>query len=294
MELRNLQTFIRVAELQSFSKAAKSLGYSQAAVTIQIQQLEEELGTRLFERFHKSISLSEKGLCFFPYAQDILHQAHCACVAMQDSIAPSGRLRIGTIESLCSSIFPSLIRTYHKQYPKVTITLETSSPQQLLEALNKNDIDLVYVLDKPIYDSHWIKVMKEQEDVVFVCSPAHPITQKTNIYIADILQEDMILTEPDASYRHALEQFLLQKNLHLTPSLEVGNTDFIIQLLLGHEQISFLPYIAIAPYVEKKQLTVLHPQDVSFQIYRQMLYHKSKWITPQMQAFIDLAKKASA
>lgn len=290
MELRNLQTFIRVAELQSFSKAAKSLGYSQAAVTIQIQQLEKELGTRLFERFPKSISLSEKGRCFFPYAQDILHQTHCACVAMQDTIEPCGTLRIGTIESLCSSIFPHLIATFHKRYPNVTITLSTSSPNQLLDALQKNDIDLVYILDNMLYDAHWIKVIEEQEEVVFVCSSKHSLAHKKDLVFADILQQDVILTEQDASYRFALEQYLLQHNLALSASLEVDNTDFIIQLLCHHEQISFLPYIAIAPYIDTQQLVALRPQDVSFQIYRQLLYHKNKWLTPEMQAFIDLAK----
>ena len=71
MEIRNLMTFLRVAELQNFTKAAEQLGYSQSTVTVQIQQLEQELNVKLFERVGKKISVTEKGWEVFEYAKEI-------------------------------------------------------------------------------------------------------------------------------------------------------------------------------------------------------------------------------
>ena len=76
MELRLLTTFLKVAQLQSFSKAAESLGYSQSAVTVQVQQLENELGVRLFDRIGKTVSITHYGQEFIPYARDVVSAAH--------------------------------------------------------------------------------------------------------------------------------------------------------------------------------------------------------------------------
>ena len=75
MELRLLTTFLKVAQLQSFSKAAESLGYSQSAVTVQVQQLENELGVRLFDRIGKTVSITHYGQEFIPYARDVVSAA---------------------------------------------------------------------------------------------------------------------------------------------------------------------------------------------------------------------------
>ena len=78
MELRQLATFIRVAQFKSFSRAAESLGYSQSAVTVQIRQLEEELDTRLFDRMGKRIALTDTGERFLSHACDVMNQVNQA------------------------------------------------------------------------------------------------------------------------------------------------------------------------------------------------------------------------
>ena len=87
----------------------------------------------------------------------------------------TGSLCLGTIESICATIFPELLREYHRLYPKVNIRLITDSPETLLEMMNSNAIDIVYFLDKRMYDSKWIKVLEEPEDIVFVTASGHPL-----------------------------------------------------------------------------------------------------------------------
>lgn len=100
MEIRNITTFVRVAELQSFSRAAEQLGYSQSAVTVQICQLEQELGLLLFERIGKQVRLMENGSRFVLRALDILNAVDAAKNMAYEPERVFGKLRIATAESL--------------------------------------------------------------------------------------------------------------------------------------------------------------------------------------------------
>lgn len=152
MEFKHLKTFVTAAQLESFSKAAQALGYTQAAITIQIQQLEEELQTHLFERFPRHVSLTAQGELFLLHANEILQAKDAACNAMKTQTQLTGTLRIGMIESICSSIFPVICKLFHERYPGVSLRIETASIDQLLDYMNHNQVDLVYLMDQQLQD----------------------------------------------------------------------------------------------------------------------------------------------
>ena len=156
MELREIAAFIQVAQLKSFSKAAKQLGYSQAAVTIQIKQLEQELNVHLFDRIGKQTTLTHQGALFYEHAVSVMKELEHARDAVTHVSELTGSLCLGTIESICATIFPELLREYHRLSPKGNVRLITDSPETLLEMMNSNAIDTVYFLDKRMYDSKWI------------------------------------------------------------------------------------------------------------------------------------------
>ena len=114
MELRNIKSFIKVAEFENFSKAAEVLGYAQSTITLQIQQLEQELGVNLFDRIGKRVLLSEKGRAFLSYANDMVQLEAEAIETVSENPTPTGTLRIGTIESIASSFLPLLLEEYLK------------------------------------------------------------------------------------------------------------------------------------------------------------------------------------
>ena len=143
MELREIRTFIQVAQRKSFSRAAEALGYSQAAVTIQIKQLENELGIHLFDRIGKQTILTHQGERFYRHAVSIMKEVSRAASSVAEPKELSGVLSIGTIESICASIFPDLIRQFHERWPKVKISIDLDSPDVLMDRLDKNSIDLV-------------------------------------------------------------------------------------------------------------------------------------------------------
>ena len=294
MEFREISTFLQVAQYQSFSKAARHLGYSQAAVTIQIKQLEQELGVHLFDRIGKQISLTHQGQVFYQHAVSIRNDLEQAKNAVADPSTLSGKLCLGTIESICASIFPDLLAEYHRLHPEVTISIVTDSPGVLLDRMNENTIDIVYLLDRRIYDNRWCKTLEKPEENIFVASPDHELAlAKRELELDEVLRFPFFLTEKDASYRHMLEQYLASINRSVKPFLEIGSTEFIIHMLLKNTGISFLPKFTVQRELQQKQLTALNVRGFQMQTWRQIFYHKNKWVTREMQEFLRLADKMS-
>ena len=294
MEFREISTFLQVAQYQSFSKAARHLGYSQAAVTIQIKQLEQELGVHLFDRIGKQISLTHQGQVFYQYAVSIRNELEQAKNAVSDPSTLSGKLCLGTIESICASIFPDLLAEYHRLHPEVTISIVTDSPGVLLDRMNENTIDIVYLLGRRMYDNRWCKTLEEPEENIFVASPDHELALvKRELELDEVLRFPFFLTEKDASYRHMLEQYLASINRSVKPFLEIGSTEFIIHMLLKNTGISFLPKFTVQRELQQKQLTALNVRGFQMQTWRQIFYHKNKWVTREMQEFLRLADKMS-
>lgn len=292
MEFRELSTFLQVAKLQSFSKTAKVLGYSQAAVTIQIKQLEQELGVHLFDRIGKQTSLTHQGSVFYDHAASIMRDIAQAKDAVSHPQKLNGHLCIGTIESICASLFPSLLTEYHKLHPEVNISIRTDSPDQLLEQINGNQLDLVYFMDKRVYDVKWEKVLEEPEEIVFAATADHPLAQRSEpLSLDDVLSYPMVVTEKNASYRLILEQYLAAMGKSLQPYLEIGNTDFILQFLKQNTGITFLPRFTVEKAVSEGYLRILSVKKFSIRTWRQILYHKDKWVTREMAEFIRLAQE---
>ena len=177
MELRILNTFLKVAQLQSFSKAADSLGYSQSAITVQVQQLENELGVRLFDRIGKNVTITHYGQSFIPYARDVISSATKAAHFAVDDHELTGTLRIGSIESIITTSFSEILPLFHQRCPHVTASIYSGGTQELLEMLHHNELDLIYTLDEPGYDPQLVKLFEQPEEVVVMAGGQHPLSK---------------------------------------------------------------------------------------------------------------------
>ena len=288
MEIRNITTFVRVAELQSFSRAAEQLGYSQSAVTVQIRQLEQELGLLLFERIGKQVRLTENGSRFVLRALDILNAVDAAKNMAYEPERVFGKLRIATAESLLISVLPPVIMKFRQRCPEVEIITYTGVIGELFDMVRQNDVDLLFFLDKKTYHSEWVKVTERLEPIIFAASAEHPLAAQKNISLERVLEEPFLLTEKGISYRYDLEQNLAARNMEIHPFLETGNTDVITNLLLHNAGISFLPKYVIDQFVRQGRLVLLDVDVPQIQMWSQLVYHKNKWITPQMKVFIEL------
>ena len=195
MEIRNLVTFARIAEVQNFSKTAEQLGYSQSAVTMQIKQLEGELGAQLFERIGKQVKLTQAGERLLPYALEILAAVRQAENIVREPGAISGRLRIGTCESFVNSILPPVMMEFCHLCPRVEVSTHTALVPDLFAMLRQNDVDLLYFLDQKMYFPEWIKVSERPENIFFVASSHSPLAGQRQIALERLLEQPLYLTE---------------------------------------------------------------------------------------------------
>nr|WP_297174609.1 LysR family transcriptional regulator [uncultured Agathobaculum sp.] len=293
MELRQISTFIRVAQFKSFSKAAESMGYSQSAVTVQIRQLEEELHTRLFDRIGKRISLTDPGEQFLERAYEVLNEVNKARLSVADAGELHGRLHIGTIESLCFFKLPAVLREYWKRHPKVVVRVTTGEPEMLVEKMERGELDLAYILDEPQYKNNWRKLMEQQERVVFVASPAlgEELGRIPQLTFNHLLDKPFYLTERNANYRRVLDHFLVSHDTRLTPFLECSDTSFIIKMLELNRGISLLPWYAVEQSIRQGRLSLVNVTDFHITLYRQIFSHKEKWRTREMDEFVHLIEE---
>ena len=291
MELRNINTFLKVAATQNFSKAAEQLGYSQSAVTIQIRQLEKELGISLFERIGKRVYLTERGAEFTSYANEIMRVTSRASLFAKDKKEVSGTIRIGGVESVCTALLPELLLSFHKQYPKVKTVIKSGTTEKLMEMAKSNAIDFVFTLDRKICSAEWVKAVQKKERISFVTLTEEGTYDKEQMTIQELVEKPFLLTEQGAAYRYELERLLADRDLEIFPILEIGNTETIIHLLKKGMGYSFLPEFTVREELRKKRLSEIQTDIPTVEMYSQLLYCRNKWVTQEMERFIELVKQ---
>lgn len=289
MEFRQLHTFVTIAQEESFSRAAELLGYSQSAVTVQIRRLEGELNVRLFDRMGKRTVLTSQGRQFLEYADRLLMELNQARAAVSSEEELHEPLHVGTLESLCFSKLPPILSYFRENHPHVPIKVTTAPPKELIGMMERNQLDLIYFLDRPRYSGNWNKELEVKEPIVFVASPQSRLAGRRGLAVEELLEEPFFLTEKNENYRRELDQFLESKNRELVPALEISNTEFIIRIIRQNRGISCLPYFAVEENVREGNLAVLDVKDFQVVMYRQLFYHRNKWKSPEMEEFIRLA-----
>lgn len=288
MEFRNINTFLKVAGTQNFSRAAQQLGYTQSAVTVQIKQLENELQVQLFERIGKRVYLTEKGQEFVAYANEIMRVTERAKNFPAQSSALEGTLCIGGVESICTALLPGFLLKFYESCPKVQVTIRSGTTEELMEMAKSNEIDLICTLDQKVMGREWVRAAVTEEEIVFVTLADQNNSVPGRIPIETLIQKPFLLTEKGAAYRYELERLLSGKNLEIEPVLEIGNTETIINLLKKGMGVSFLPKFTVQQELDRNVLAQIHTDLPGVTMYRQMLYHKNKWVTKQMGAFMEL------
>lgn len=288
MELREIRTFVAVAQYGSFSRAAGHLGYSQAAVTIQMKQLEQKLGVVLFDRIGKGVHLTNSGERFYPHAIRILNDLSLAQEDLQEETQLTGSLKIGTIDSLCAAVLPQLLERYHRRCPLVKVSVVTDTPQLLLEMLQSNALDVVYLSDEPLADPRFRKVLEVREPVVFAAARGFALADGRPHKLEELLAQPFVLTEKDASYRRVLDYTLQLQKRSIEPVLQCNDTDLLLKMVRGGMGITFLPRYALREEAARGSIEEIEVEDLSLSIWRQVIYHKDKWVSREMHQLFEL------
>jgi DNA-binding transcriptional LysR family regulator len=290
MELRNLITFIHVAELGSFTKTAEHLGYSQSTVSFQIKQLEDELGCLLFERINHTIALTERGRELVSYAHRIRALTDEFKDNLENNTECSGHIHVMTPDSVCEDMIHRNYLDFHKKYPSISLKYTTADTTEMFEMLDRNEADIIMTLDSHVYQRDYVIAKEQSLTMHFVASSHSPIAARRRLSIKDLICEPFVLTEQGQGYRRVLDKELAKRSLEIVPILEIGRTDLIMSVLAGSDMISFLPDFVTKEKVEAGELCYLDVRDFNISIYKQLIYHKNKWMSKCLRAFIDYVK----
>ncbi|MBR5004145.1 MAG: LysR family transcriptional regulator [Erysipelotrichaceae bacterium] len=287
MDLRNLNTFIQTAELSSFTRAAEKLGYSQPTISFQIKQLEQELGVQLFERIGHTVSLTQKGREILSYAQRIVQLSDEMSNSGKTEDIPADTLHIGMAESLCQMLIIDEFSTFRQNYPQLSLCVTTASTEDLLKLLDHNEVDLICTMDHHLYDINYQIISEEKIPAHFICSVSHPLAQKQNIDVKELLNEPFMLTEKGMSYRRLMDEQLAKLSLEITPVLEFSNPSQITQLVEQGQGLSFLPDYVTKPFLEKGTICYLDVPEFQIDVWKQIVVHRDKWMSASLKAVLN-------
>ncbi len=290
MEIRNLITFVHVAELNSFTKAAQALDYSQSTVSFQIKQLETELDCLLFERINHTISLTDKGRELLSYAQSVSNLTNEFMQNMKAESELKGSIHFVAPDSVCEEMLLKNYLDFHKQYPGINLRFTNADTYAMFEMLDRNEADAVFTLDSHNYQTDYIIAKEEPVEMNFVASINSPFAKSECLSIYDLVDAPFILTEKSMGYRKNFDRELAKKSIEIIPVLEVGRTDVITTLLEQTDRISYLPAFVTQKKVDEGKLIYLNVTDIRTNIWKQLIYHKNKWISNCMQVFLDYVK----
>lgn len=291
MEIRQLMTFRTVAFTLNFTRAAEALNYVPSNVTMQMQSLEEELGTQLIDRLGKQIALTNAGKRFLLHAEKVLNSVDEAHLAMKENAELTGTLTISANEIPSSYRLPTVLRSFRARYPGIRLIFRPLANERLKQSLYEGKTDIVFMLDESVGSTNLMIEPLIEEPFRFLVAPDYPLVQRTYLRSEDFQGEPFLLTEKGCPYRTLFDRTIKQQGIHeSTTNLEFSSAETIKQCAKVGIGIAFLPEIAVKAELERGELISLPWEMPNLQVVTQMLWHKDKWLSPAIKAFLKITR----
>jgi DNA-binding transcriptional LysR family regulator len=290
MEVRQLQTFCVLAEELNFTRTAERVYTVQSNVTSQIKSLEAELGVPLFDRLAKRVVLTEAGHRFRPYAEKALAAMDQGSLAVKFGTEPAGPLHIGAPESVLTYRLPEVLKLFRKRYPRVEVIFRPDPDLKLCDELENGKLDLAITMSDTVEAEQLSSIRLRSEEIYLFGTPDHPLAKAKKVYPKDLVDQTLLLTEAGCGYRKKLDMQLAAANIRAQHITEFSSVEAIKQCVNAGMGLGLLPEIVIACELKKKQYAVMNWQGAKMTIATHIVWHKDKWISPGMQAFLDIMK----
>jgi len=290
---RRLQVFHTVARLLSFTKAAEALHMTQPAVTFQVRQLEEYFNTRLFDRTHNRIALTEAGKRAFEYADRIFAlygEMENAVRELTGEIA--GVLTIGASTTIAEYMLPALLGDFKNQHPDVSIRLKVSNTEGIVSMVESNSIDLG-VVEAPVSNRNLVVELCRMDELVVVMPPRHDLAGASVVPVAAVTQFPFICREEGSGTRDVILDYLVENGINggdLDTILEVGSPEAIKGAIEAGMGISILPSLTVAKELVLGTLAAV-PLDPPIRRPFSFVHQKQKFRMRAMEELLSFARQ---
>ena len=293
MEVRQLQIFRALAEELNFTRTAERVNTVQSNVTAQIKALEEELGTPLFDRLGRRVMLTDAGHRFRPFAEQALEAMDQGQRAIRNGSDPSGPLRISAPESQLTYRLPSVLHAFRNRFPDVELRFRPESDLNPVNDLEDGKVDMViYMSESPGHEAHR-PIHLHTEGISLCVEGNHPLAQQRAVKPVDLSGQRLLLTEAGCGYRAKLERILSMQNIRPYNITEFSSVEAMKQCVTAGMGIALLPDIVVMREIREKQFKALDWAGPSLDVGTYVLWHKDKWVSPAMAAFLELLKAAA-
>ena len=290
LTLRQLKVFESVARHLNYTRAAEELFLTQPAVSMQVKQLEEHLGVALFEQLGKRIHLTEAGQEVLVYARTVTQQLdELESVLNRINGLSGGRLRI-SVATTANYFIPTLLGTFSRRYPEVTVSLDVTNREALLLQLSENTVDLVIMGQPPSGLDVEAEVFMENP-LVIVAPPGHALAHQKKIPLKRLQEEVFLVREPGSGTRSAMERFFAEREIHLKTGMEVGSNEAIKQSVQAGLGLGLLSRATIEQELELKRLVVLDVAEFPIMRHWYLVHRRGKRLSAVAEVFKDFMLK---
>ncbi|WP_190108490.1 LysR family transcriptional regulator [Streptomyces cinnamoneus] len=291
MDTRLLRTFTTVVRTRSFTATAAELHLAQSTVTAQVQALEKELGTRLFDRLPRGVAVTEAGRRLLGEAESVLDAESRLRAAAAADGPPVGRVVVGAGETLCSARLPGVIAALRRLHPGLEVDLWPAGTAEALDGLRAGRLDVALLLEDGV-DAPDIDVEHlVDEPLVLVCAPRHPFVQRTEpVTWEELAGESFFLHEQGCSYSDRLADRLLAVPGSRTRLTRFGSIEAARSCVAAGLGLTLLPRATVEDALHAGRLDVVPGPpipDVPVQLAR----HRRRWASPGVRAVTDELKR---
>lgn len=292
MEIRQLRAFVAIAESGTFTAGALRVHVTQAAISMQIRQLELELGARLFVRAPRRVIVTEAGEKLLHRARHILREHDAALDEIAELAgAERGRLRIGSASAMVTTEpLPKLLRDLKKQHSRAEITVTSGTSEELVDQILAGELDLAFV-SLPV-EARGIQTERLNEDqLVAIASPRHRLAKQRTVSAYTLAGERLILGERGGNTRRLIDQFFAQAGVTLTVAMELSRQAAIKRMVEEDMGVGIVPLQSVREEVEKGRLIRwwIEGAEINWQLGIARL--NGGYESPILQTFIRLARK---
>ena len=260
LTLRQIRIFLSAAKHLSFTRAAEELHISAPAISLQIKEMEEDIGVSLFTRENRKVALTSGGEYFLLYARRVSSTLNEANTMMERFRGTQFRhLKIGLV-STAKYFLPHLLVQFKKDYPNLQIKIEVRNRQQLVELLRDGEIDIAIMGLPPKEIDTRVEAFANHPHV-FIASPNHPLAGQLNIPPEALTKFEMISREPGSGTRAIMEKYFTEHNIAPIVSMEMSSNETIKQAVMADLGISFLSLHTIGSELANKQIVILDIQN---------------------------------
>ena len=289
---RRLQVFHTVARLLSFTKAAESLHMTQPAVTFQVRQLEEYFNTRLFDRTHNRISLTEAGQRVYEYADRIF----ALYAEMENSVRDltgevSGVLLLGASTTIAEYMLPALLGDFKSKYPEVSIRLQVANTDGIVSMVENNIIDLG-VVEAPVSNKNLVVENCRMDKMVLIVPPGHELANNKSVPIEELTRHPYICREEGSGTREVMLEAVTSAGCNpqdLNIVMELGSPEAVKGAVEAGMGISILSKATIEKELKLGSLIAI---DLETPLERpfSFVHQKQKFRLRAMEKLLDFAR----